>query len=494
MADVAVRRLRVTGPAARRALAAFRIEDGCRTAIPDEERLVLLRRLRLPPDATAAHPRRRERAIGAAWRSATAGARHGSADRAAESDCVWFASREEARRLLLALLLAGRVPQGWFWRLAVPEWGGAPLAPYVRTLMREALRTADAQALPPLALQLVEAGRAQLLVEALAEAGGMGSGPGEAEWRPRQPRPLAQVPADARSDPLPEGFVAARLEALRARLPDVFRAAVETIARRLPNAPLARRRLIEAALLCASPDLRLAPATLATLAEAYAFRLDAPGSRRAALASIASSVTPPPAKPTPAPSRPALAADDRAHSPAQAGPAAGSSSREPVVAEAGSFPIPAPCASAFSAAAGLWLVLPALIRLGWRDWLLARPALIGTDPGRTLLAAIAAHHRVAWSDPALAPLGFDNPPPMPAWAEAWRRALSRHLRRTSRLSLHALVWRSGRIACDEERLVVGFPITAIDLRLRRRALDADPGWVDWLGLSVRYRFGGESDR
>jgi hypothetical protein len=153
-----------------------------------------------------------------------------------------------------------------------------------------------------------------------------------------------------------------------------------------------------------------------------------------------------------------------------------------------------PRAEPFSPAAGLWLAVPALIRLGWREWLLARPELIGTDPGRTLVAMLAAHHRVAWEDPTLAPLAFAEPPPAPAWADAWRRALARHLRREARLGLQALVWRPGRIVWHEERLVVRFPPAAADLRLRRRALDADPGWVDWLGLSVRFLFSDEPSR
>jgi len=137
--------------------------------------------------------------------------------------------------------------------------------------------------------------------------------------------------------------------------------------------------------------------------------------------------------------------------------------------------------------------VPALIRLGWREWLLARAELIGTDPVRTLIGAIARHHRVPLDDPALAPLALDECEP-PLWAEAWRRALRRMLRRQARLPLARLVWKPGHLAWTDERLVVRFPLAAIDLRLRRRALDVDPGWVDWLGLSVRYLFSDEAAR
>jgi len=33
-----------------------------------------------------------------------------------------------------------------------------------------------------------------------------------------------------------------------------------------------------------------------------------------------------------------------------------------------------------------------------------------------------------------------------------------------------------------------FPPAAADIRLRRHALDVDPGWTDWLGLAVRYLY------
>jgi hypothetical protein len=47
------------------------------------------------------------------------------------------------------------------------------------------------------------------------------------------------------------------------------------------------------------------------------------------------------------------------------------------------------------------------------------------------------------------------------------------------------VLRAGWIAPGDETTIVRFPLRAIEIRLRRLALDADPGWVDWLGRAYR---------
>jgi hypothetical protein len=39
---------------------------------------------------------------------------------------------------------------------------------------------------------------------------------------------------------------------------------------------------------------------------------------------------------------------------------------------------------------------------------------------------------------------------------------------------------------------VRFRLDQADIALRRRALDVDPGWVDWLGLEVTYAYRDEA--
>ena len=54
--------------------------------------------------------------------------------------------------------------------------------------------------------------------------------------------------------------------------------------------------------------------------------------------------------------------------------------------------------------------------------------------------------------------------------------------------LSELARRRGWLHLTDDTLLVRFPLEAADLRLRRLALDADPGWVPWLGLAVRYHY------
>jgi hypothetical protein len=73
----------------------------------------------------------------------------------------------------------------------------------------------------------------------------------------------------------------------------------------------------------------------------------------------------------------------------------------------------------------------------------------------------------------------------------WRQGLDRWLRRTVRRRLHDLVNRPGELDCGESSLMIHYPAADADLALRRHALDRDPGWTRWLGLSIRYNFGGK---
>ena len=103
MPTVAINRLRLRGPTELATRSAFLIEDACRTELPDSERLVLIRRLALGPAATATEPRMRAAEVRRAYEEATHDSRYGGDDSAASANCVWFASRSEAR-LLLSLI------------------------------------------------------------------------------------------------------------------------------------------------------------------------------------------------------------------------------------------------------------------------------------------------------------------------------------------------------------------------------------------------------
>jgi len=62
------------------------------------------------------------------------------------------------------------------------------------------------------------------------------------------------------------------------------------------------------------------------------------------------------------------------------------------------------------------------------------------------------------------------------------------LRRLCGVSLRRLVNRPGRVSLTATHWDVLFDINQTDIRLRRVALDADPGWVAWLGRVVRFHY------
>ena len=69
-----------------------------------------------------------------------------------------------------------------------------------------------------------------------------------------------------------------------------------------------------------------------------------------------------------------------------------------------------------------------------------------------------------------------------------------YLRRHGGISLRTLLQRSGRVLLTATYWDVMFDINQTDLRLRRIALDSDPGWVVWLGRVVQFHYDGEGDR
>jgi hypothetical protein len=69
-----------------------------------------------------------------------------------------------------------------------------------------------------------------------------------------------------------------------------------------------------------------------------------------------------------------------------------------------------------------------------------------------------------------------------------------YLRRYCRISLRSLIQRPGRVVMTVTHWDVIFDLNQIDLRLRRIALDSDPGWVPWLGRVVQFHYDSEGER
>src|SRR5262245_24669628 len=158
MTAIEVDRLKLRCTEQHRDHARFAIEDGLRTSIPDDQRLVLLRKMQVRSEAGSPDPGLRQTAIRDGWIGAIAGARHGGDDGAADANCVWFASYREAEQLLLSRLLSGRLVDAWFWKLAVPAWRGRPLSEWLAECLLTAIRSGQDQHILALAQRIVAAG------------------------------------------------------------------------------------------------------------------------------------------------------------------------------------------------------------------------------------------------------------------------------------------------------------------------------------------------
>jgi hypothetical protein len=489
MRAVAVRRLSLRVPSGHLAASRQRAEDALFLAAPDETRLMLLRRLdlgRLSPRAQAEAWTAR-----AAERLAERRARavHAAQPGAEAADAVWFRSIEEARELLLLLLAAGRQPSAWFWRLAVPEWQGLPLPLWLEERLEAAL--AEPAAEIALARATVGAARAGLLPAVAAALASATLHEMAAPAHPAVPFKAASAPREA-----------VRLASvLLARLDSAARQAIHRALAELPARGPEARWLARLALVAVAPELAGQGTTLAALAEGVVAEVHA----AAAVVTDSVPAEPPPASvreevdsgpgepahdappglrrrpvphDTPPPAPPlALATDVPSSAPARPRP-----------------PTPAPDASAgplaeqASRGAGVLLAIRALDRLGLGARLGCDADAAASGFGRHLLRYLAARARLPPEDALFALLAAPDPPPHSDALQAWRVGLDRWLRRRVRLRLTDLVRRRGWLHLADTTLLVRFPLDAADIRLRRLALDSDPGWVPWLGLSVRYHY------
>ena len=172
----------------------------------------------------------------------------------------------------------------------------------------------------------------------------------------------------------------------------------------------------------------------------------------------------------------------------------------------------ASCAGGFTPCAGLLFLVPILERLGFADFLAAHPMLLECGFPARLLCSIGALVGLRHDDPlALALDEFDpSAPPTLLWEmpplaheilarpaprtsldsplPAWRTVLRRWCRREARIGLASLICRPGFVAASRTHLDVTFDVATADPRVRRSALDVDPGWVPWLGRVVRFHY------
>jgi hypothetical protein len=167
---------------------------------------------------------------------------------------------------------------------------------------------------------------------------------------------------------------------------------------------------------------------------------------------------------------------------------------------------------AFTACGGLLFLVNVLDRLSFADFLGAHAFLVETGLAVRLLRFIGQRVGVKRNDPLILCLPETDPsddalpmPELPACAQKilaspkprlpldsllaiWLTVVRRWCRRNVRFGLVTLVRRPGRVLASRTHLDVCFDLAEADLRVRRLALDADPGWVPWLGYVVRFHY------
>jgi hypothetical protein len=161
--------------------------------------------------------------------------------------------------------------------------------------------------------------------------------------------------------------------------------------------------------------------------------------------------------------------------------------------------------------AGLLFLVPVLEQLGFAEFLEEHPSLLESHFPARLLLFIGARTGMKPHDPMSLALGdaepfeFEELRGLPESARAllvsplprvqidtpqiaWLTTLRRWCRRHARIGLASLVRRPGRVSASLTHLDICFDLAAADLRVRRAALDVDPGWVPWLGRVVCFQY------
>jgi hypothetical protein len=138
--------------------------------------------------------------------------------------------------------------------------------------------------------------------------------------------------------------------------------------------------------------------------------------------------------------------------------------------------------------AGLLFLVPILDRLGVAAFLDAHPELVEIDFPVRLIRFIGERVGLRPEDPLA--VEFRREPaelpdlPLLSWTTAVRRWCRRHACQ----GLHSLIRRPGRVYISRTHLDACFDLSQLDLRLRRVALDVDPGWVPWMGRVVQFSY------
>jgi hypothetical protein len=454
------------------------IEDGLATAdFADHGRLVFIRRLRLPAFAEDFNGPAAARAIEATFRAQLPSAVHATDAGAAEAPIVWFEDALEAFVEALALRAEGRPLTAWFWPQVDAEIFATP-APEVAVVFAALLRPSDpaveARVLPVLAQRWRSFSPSAFarFIAALPE-------PATEHkptliYRPESAPPAGAQWTEARARIAAAAAVSAKKAAWVARWELVAAGLLPADATPLERAPLVAAAVESSVSVHAAhaPDIR-APESPAPLAPATRSELRVRRNPRV----------------PESPSRP-QALRNYLHQIAALEPV---SSMTAASDESELFQALPPwlAGARASAHAGFFLLVNAWHCAGWTQWLEEQP--------RDLVPSIAAAWLERWSRrlalpeddvqrQAWQPQNEALPPEIAAELEVWMKRTRRWLRTGARIGPASLVVREGLACVTRTHIDVAFPLDAVDLRVRRCGLDANPGWVAWLGRIINFHF------
>ena len=461
------------------------LEDALRTAsFGDEGRLVLIRKLDVGQISLRASATQWSQRIEHSYRRLqpiAVSVDSSGADRAA---AVYFANIYEPWLRLATRIAAGEPCIEWYWRPALPGW--APGQSAAETL-RLAFRMLVAQG--GLGLTLLLARRLRSLAPLLQALQGGDFGALRRELTLDSGRSQAanpDAPPDSRASAAMPRFNSA-LDATEAAIAASWPAG-DVRLYWLAAAHLARDSHVRRSV---SPALGVATAEIHALVRHWNAQGLTPAPSR-----IAERPTNPtvPAAPRPAP---------EAANPTEQTP-------EPTAAD-----------RTFTRAAGLFFVVPLLVRAGFPEFITTLPSeqraaypwhvlrLILQhalrDRGRVDLraprqakagpATSPRHTRVAAddhlaNDPLVIALA-DLPQP-PSNLGRWLTAANRQALRLTGLNLRQIVLRPAPVSWSVTHTDVFFRPGDADIRIRRAGLDVDPGWVPWLNCVIHFHYNRES--
>ena len=414
------------------------LEDALRTAsFGDEGQLVIVRRLDLgklsPRSSATAWSRRveetfrRSHPIPVSFDHPTA----------AQADAVAFAHRYEPWLVLAERIAANRSCHEWYWRLAVPEWRMEDSTEHTLRLCFRALARQGG-----LRLTLILAARLAARFELFVLL------------RSLQVDDLAAIRAEISAAAPPTGDQASTEARLETSLPPAESAIAKV---------------------WGAGDVRTAWLTLVQESRLFAVTAQRP--------------TPPRSAPT--------VVEQVTLNWTETGKAAAAAARRRLDDVSPDDARRAPEDQPFRIAAwlpdrmytsggGLFFIIPLLIRAQFPAYLTSlSPEARAVVPWQ-LFKLVLQHSRVPEEDPLFVALR-DLPTPNVRLG-GWLLAAHHTSRRLTGLTLRQLVARPGLVALSPTHLDVFFRVNDADLRIRRAALDLDPGWIPWLSRAIAFHF------